>query len=105
MVDLRRRTYFVQLRDDLDLTIEKLGLNQTNQDHSGQVLAPIPGLITGVSVAKDDEVASGDKLLILEAMKMENEITSPMGGTISAVHVIPGEAVEKGALLIEIQRH
>ncbi|MFC1484609.1 acetyl-CoA carboxylase biotin carboxyl carrier protein subunit [Candidatus Neomarinimicrobiota bacterium] len=105
MVDLRRRTYFVRLRDDLDLTIEKLGLNETGQDHSGQVLAPIPGLITGVSVVKEDEVASGDKLLILEAMKMENEITAPMDGIISAVYVSPGEIVEKGALLIEIHRH
>jgi pyruvate carboxylase subunit B len=105
MVDLRRRTYFVRLRDDLDLTIEKLGLNETSRDHSGQVLAPIPGLITSVSVVKEDEVDSGDKLLILEAMKMENEITAPIGGIISAVYVSPGEIVEKGALLIEIHRH
>jgi pyruvate carboxylase subunit B len=104
-VDLRRRTYFVRLHDDLDLTIKKLGLNETNRDHSGQVLAPIPGLITSVSIGKDDEVASGDKLLILEAMKMENEITAPMGGIISAVHVSPGKTVEKGALLIEIHHH
>jgi biotin carboxyl carrier protein len=105
LVDLRRRTYFVRLRDDLDLTIEKLGLNETSRDHSGQVLAPIPGLITGVSVVKEDEVATGDKLLILEAMKMENEITAPLAGIISAVYVSPGETVEKGALLMEIHRH
>jgi pyruvate carboxylase subunit B len=103
LVDLRRRTYFVRLRDDLDLTIEKLGLNETNRDHSGQVLAPIPGLITGVSVVKNDKVANGEKLLILEAMKMENEIVAPMGGIISAIHVSPGKTVEKGALLIEIR--
>lgn len=102
MVDLRRRTYFVRLRDDLDLTIEKLGMNQTDRDHSGQVLAPIPGLITAISVAADDEIGRGDKLLILEAMKMENEISAPMGGSIAAVHIAPGDTVEKGALLVEI---
>lgn len=102
MVDLRRRTYFVKLRDDLDLTIEKMGLSQTDRDHSGQVSAPIPGLITSVSIAVNDDIETGDKLLILEAMKMENEISAPLSGSVAAVHVAPGDTVEKGALLVEI---
>ncbi len=103
LVDLRQRTYHVRLRDELDLTIEKLGLRDTARDHSGQVTAPIPGLITSVVVAVGAEVVAGEQLLVLEAMKMENEIAAPVGGTVAAVHVSPGEVVEKGTLLVELE--
>ncbi len=93
----------MRLRDELDLTIEKLGLKDTTRDHSGQVAAPIPGLITSVAVAVGAEVAAGEQLLVLEAMKMENEITAPMSGTVAAVHVSPGEPVEKGTPLVVLE--
>ncbi len=104
-VTLRQHSYFVRLRDELDLTIEKMGLKDAVRDHSGQVRAAIPGLIASVAVAVGDEVAAGDQLLVLEAMKMENEITAPMSGTVTAVHVSPGDAVEKGAPLAELKGH
>lgn len=103
LVDLRRRTYHVRLRSELDLTIERLGMKNTARDHSGQVVAPIPGLITSVSVSEGDQVAAGDQLLVLEAMKMENEIAAPLAGIIKTLHVSPGEAVEKGARLVELK--
>ena len=103
MVDLRQCTYHVLLRDELDLTIERLGLKDAVRDRSGQVAAPIPGLITSVAVAAGDEVAAGDQLLVLEAMKMENEIAAPLAGVVTVVHVSPGDTVEKGAPLMELQ--
>ena len=103
LVDLRQRTYHVRLRDELDLTIEKMGLKNATRDHSGQVRAAIPGLITSVAVAVGAEVDAGEQLLVLEAMKMENEIAAPMSGTVTAVHVSPGDAVEKGTLLAELE--
>jgi len=103
LVDIRQRTYHVRLRDELDLIIEKLGLRDAARDHSGQVTAPIPGLITSVVVAVGAEVDAGEQLLVLEAMKMENEIAAPVSGTVAAVHVSPGDAVEKGTLLVELE--
>jgi pyruvate carboxylase subunit B len=105
MVDLRRRTYHVRLRDELDLTIEKMGLQDASRDQSGQVTAPIPGLITAIAVDEGDPVTVGDQLLVLEAMKMENEIPSPMTGTVAALHIATGDTVEKGARLIDIHGH
>lgn len=103
MVDLRQRTYHVRLRSELDLTIEKLGLKDAARDHSGQVAAPIPGLITSVAVAAGDTVSVGDQLLVLEAMKMENEIAAPLAGTVASVYVSPGDAVEKGTRLVDLE--
>ncbi|MFB0515944.1 MAG: acetyl-CoA carboxylase biotin carboxyl carrier protein subunit [Candidatus Neomarinimicrobiota bacterium] len=102
MVDLRRRTYYVRLRNELDLTIERLGMTNAARDYSGKVVAPIPGLITSVAVALGDNVTAGDHLLVLEAMKMENEIAAPISGTVTALYIAPGEAVEKGAILLEL---
>lgn len=66
------------------------------------VIAPMPGLIVRVSVAVGDHVQAGQGLVVMEAMKMENELRSSGSGIIKAVHVVPGKAVEKGMLLIEL---
>jgi acetyl/propionyl-CoA carboxylase alpha subunit len=63
--------------------------------------APMPGLIVRVSVAAGDEVQAGQGIIVMEAMKMENELRAPAAGMVKTVHVEPGKAVEKGALLVE----
>ena len=103
LVTLRQRTYRVRLRSELDLTIKRLGMQGVGRDSDGQVVAPIPGVITSVAVAEGDEVDEGDQLLVLEAMKMENELLAPLKGTVSALHVAPGETVNKGAHLIDLK--
>ena len=65
--------------------------------------APMPGNILSVNVAAGDTVKKGQVLLILEAMKMENEIMAPRDGKVTAVAVAKGAAVESGALLCTIQ--
>ena len=102
LVILRQQTYHIRLRSELDLTIEKMGMKEATGGGGGLITAPIPGLISEVAVKEGDTVAAGDRLLILEAMKMENEISASQAGTVSAVHVAPGQTVEKGNPLLEI---
>ena len=65
--------------------------------------APMPGTIVNVQVKAGDAVTKGQVLLVLEAMKMENEIMSPRDGVIAGVHVSKGESVDSGKLLISLQ--
>ena len=64
--------------------------------------APMPGTILSVNVQNGQSVKEGDVLMILEAMKMENEILAPCAGTVSGVSVTKGATVETGALLCVI---
>ena len=67
------------------------------------ITSPMPGNILAVNVAAGDMVKKGQVLMILEAMKMENEIMAPRDGKVTAVAVAKGAAVESGALLCTIQ--
>lgn len=69
---------------------------------SGEVSAPMPGLIVMVTVELEQTVAQGDTVVILESMKMQNELKSPVGGVVSAIHVAASQAVDKGDILVEI---
>ena len=68
-----------------------------------QIAAPMPGNILDVRVAAGDAVKAGQVLMILEAMKMENEIMCPRDGRIAQVSVTKGQAVETGTLLCVIE--
>ena len=68
----------------------------------GRLKAPIPGLITRLMVQQGDTVEVGQPLLVLEAMKMENEIRATRPGTIAALHVNLGQSVIRNELLAEI---
>jgi biotin carboxyl carrier protein len=69
----------------------------------GAVTAIMPGKIIRILVNKGDNVAEGDVVCILEAMKMENELKAPMQGIVKALYVQPGQDVETGAVLAEIE--
>ena len=70
---------------------------------SGSVVAPMPGTILKVLKASGDAVKAGEVVLILEAMKMENEITAPVDGTIASLNLTEGSTVAGGDLLFEVK--
>ena len=65
--------------------------------------APMPGLIVRVAVKEGDQVRAGQGLVVMEAMKMENELRAASDGVVKRVVASPGTAVEKGALLLEME--
>lgn len=69
---------------------------------AGVVKALMPGRVVRVAVAKGERVKKGASLLILEAMKMENDIVAPADGTVDELYVTPGQTVEAGADLLHI---
>ena len=68
-----------------------------------EIKAPMPGLVLEIVVTDGQEVKEGDKLLILEAMKMENSIIIQTSAIIKKVSVSAGQAVEKGQVLLELE--
>lgn len=65
------------------------------------VKAPMPGMIVRLEVQPGDKVEAGQGVVVIEAMKMENELKAESAGTVSKIHATPGNAVEKGTVLIE----
>jgi biotin carboxyl carrier protein len=66
------------------------------------IRAPIAGKVVKVLVAPGDQVAAGSAVIVLEAMKMENELAAERGGTVTAIHKVAGQAVDTGDLLVEM---
>ncbi len=71
--------------------------------HDGEILAPMPGKVTAVEVSKGDTVAKGQRLLTLEAMKMEHGLTAPFDGIVVELSAKPGQQVAVDALLARIE--
>lgn len=70
---------------------------------SGEVNAPMPGLIVEVIVKEGDTISQGDTVVILESMKMQNELKSPIDGTVQSINCEAGQTVDKNALLTVIK--
>ena len=102
-VSINGTEFETSIQTPLDELIKKMGFAVNAGKNIDSISAPMPGLILDILVEEGQEVNEEDQLLILEAMKMENIITSPRSGVIKTVSVSKGEAVDKKQLLIEFQ--
>lgn len=98
------RSFSFPYLDEQALMLEKLGFHKKSASSKGDLKAPMPGRIISVHVNAGDVVSSGQRLIVLEAMKMENELRSICDGTVTAVLVQSGQSVEKNTVLIEVQQ-
>jgi len=95
--------YTVQVEDERTRRVARARAEgRPSEDDEIAVKSPIPGLIFDVPVKEGQEVQAGDILVIVEAMKMENELRASRAGVIQATHVAPGDSVDKGQVLVTI---
>jgi len=102
-IKLNGKLLNVELKSELDTLLQNLGMDSAAEASIKEILSPMPGLIRGVSVSEGDTIAAGDRLVTLEAMKMENLIKSPVNGVIASVNVETGQSVEKNHILITFE--
>ena len=92
----------IELLDAVHLHLRELGWDSMQESKAGLVSAQIPGLITKIFKQIGESVTEGEPLLLIEAMKMENEIKCPVAGVVLKISVSEGQTVEKGTNIIEI---
>lgn len=95
--------YEVEALDERARAIRDLTAATTGSTGPAPLVAPMPGLVVRVTVQPGDVVQPGQGLVVMEAMKMENELRTQGAGTVKAVLVQPGAVVEKGARLVELE--
>ncbi|HEU5170728.1 MAG TPA: biotin/lipoyl-containing protein [Gemmatimonadales bacterium] len=93
----------IEVVDERTRHIRSLAAESARPAGGGILKAPMPGLVVRVNVEPGQAIAPGAGVLVLEAMKMENELRAPAGGTVRSVRVRPGQAVEKGQVLLEFE--
>ena len=93
----------VEALDERARAIRDLGGRAAKPAGPAHLVAPMPGLIVRVTVAEGDEVRAGQGLVVMEAMKMENELRASANAKVKRVLVTPGSAVEKGTVLLEME--
>ena len=79
------------------------GTGTTHGIHDGEIEAPMPGKVTAVEVSAGDKVEKGQRLLTLEAMKMEHALTAPFDGTVAELNASAGSQVTEGQLLLRVE--
>ncbi|MGN6391011.1 MAG: biotin/lipoyl-containing protein [Gemmatimonadales bacterium] len=98
---LRGERHEVEVVDERTRHIRSLTGGADRGRGPGVLRAPMPGLVVRVQAQPGQAVTPGSGLVVLEAMKMENELRSSAAAVVRAVRVAPGEAVEKGQVLVE----
>jgi biotin carboxyl carrier protein len=102
-IRINNNIYQASLKNNLDILLAKMGMNNVASSKANDLKAPMPGLVLKIMVEENQVVKKGDSLLILEAMKMENVLKAAGDGIIKSIKVKQRQAVEKGQLLIQIQ--
>ena len=99
-IKVNGNNYSFELKDRFDELLKNLGMDKLVGATVKEIKAPMPGLVLNILVKVGDSVKKGDAILVLEAMKMENNIKSQTDGTVKKIAVEKGNAVEKNQVLV-----
>jgi biotin carboxyl carrier protein len=99
---LRGRAYTVSIEDEREKRLRVAEAGSANTGREFTLKAPMPGLIIDVPIQEGQQVEKGQILLILESMKMQNELRAPIAGTVARLRVKAGESVEHKQSLLTI---
>ena len=102
-IRVNSNTYMLQVTDKYDRLLHDLGMDAASSSKATDLKAPMPGLVVDVSISEGMDVRKGDKLIVLEAMKMENILKAAADGKVKKINVVKGNTVEKNAVLIQFQ--
>jgi len=102
-IDVDGHRVAVEALDERARAIRDLSRGVERPAGPARLVAPMPGLVVRVNVGEGDRVRAGQGLVVMEAMKMENELKGATAGVVRRVVVTPGSAVEKGAVLLELE--
>jgi biotin carboxyl carrier protein len=95
--------FAVEALDERSRAIRELSGGSAKAAGPAHLLAPMPGLIVRVNIGEGDHVRAGQGLVVMEAMKMENELRAPVDAKVKRIMVSAGSAVEKGAMILEME--
>lgn len=93
-------TYEAETIDKFDELLKSLGMEKGAGSKVNELKAPMPGLVLEISVNVGDQLQKGDRVMVLEAMKMENVIKAPADVTVSSLEIKEGETVEKNQVMV-----
>jgi biotin carboxyl carrier protein len=99
---LQGQLFYVDVEDERQLRLRQASGAQIASSGEIQLRAPMPGLIVAVLAQDAEQVVKGDNLVILESMKMQNELKAPRDGIVSRIRVKPGDSVEQNQALLNI---
>ena len=99
---LRGQLFEVQVEDERQRRLRQSSGGIPLHHGELQIKAPMPGLVVAVPVEDGEEIGKGNNLIILESMKMQNEIKAPRDGTIQRVSVSPGDSVDQNQVLLTL---
>ncbi|MEZ4670550.1 MAG: biotin/lipoyl-containing protein [Anaerolineae bacterium] len=99
---MRGRLYTSRVLDERALLMAQRSGGLAAESGELNIKSPMPGLIVAVRVESGQEIKAGDTIIILESMKMQNELKAPRDGVVGTVHVQPGQTVEQNKVLVTI---
>jgi pyruvate carboxylase subunit B len=103
LIGLEGAEIAAQVEDERAARLAEYAGGRATAGRREAVTAPMPGLVVRVEAEVGQQVTAGQCLVVLQAMKMENELGAPSDGTIKQIHVAAGQAVEHGQLLVELE--
>lgn len=99
---LRGHHFQVSVEDERQRRLREASGGSQIKEGEFNLVAPMPGLVIAVPVALDQEVAQGENLVILESMKMQNELRAPRAGKITGIRVQPGDSVKQNQVMLTL---